>query len=140
MFVNGRWLNETIIPSSETEYGGMYQIRFENKYKLKKILDDLIRNEKSQSLYVNHVVKQKLTDFYLAGMDEQAIERTGIEPLKKTLINLQNLQTYQDLILFVLHWYKKTNRGLLFDFDVAPDERDTSVYMPNWRVRNGFFS
>ena len=136
MFANGRWLNQTIIPSSETEYGGIYQVKFDNKYKLKEILDDLIRDEKRDSLYANHPVKQKLTHFYRAGLDEQAIERAGIEPLKKTLTNLQNLHTYQDLIMFVLNWYKKSNDGLIFEFDVIPDERDTSVYMPAWRVRN----
>ena len=134
MYVNGRWFNQTIIPPSTTEYGGMYQMRFDNNYKLKKILDDLIQNETSESLNIDHAVKQKLTDFYLAGLDEQAIERAGIEPLKKTLIDLQNIPTYQGLITFVLDWYKKSNKGLIFEFDVYPDERNISVYMANWRV------
>lgn len=111
-------------------------MKYENNYKLKKILDDLIRNENSETLYANHAVKQKLTDFYLVGLDEQTIERVGIEPLRRTLINLENIPNYQDLILFILHWYKKTNRGLIFEFDVYPDERNTSVYMANWRVNS----
>jgi putative endopeptidase len=134
MFVNGRWINRTTIPLSETEYGGIYTIKYENKYKLKKILDDLLRNEKIESFYASPSIKQKLTDFYLAGLDQQAIERTGIEPLKDTLINLQNIQTYQELILFILNWYKKMNMGLIFEFDVFADERNTSTYMANWRV------
>jgi putative endopeptidase len=138
MFVNGRWINRTVIPLSETEYGGIYTMKYENKYKLKQILDDLLRNEKSDTFYASPSVKQKLTDFYLAGLDQTAIERAGIEPLKDTLINLQNTQTYQELIMFVLNWYKKMNTGLIFEFDVFADERDTSTYMANWRVKTDF--
>jgi putative endopeptidase len=134
MFVNGRWINRTTIPLSETEYGGIYAMKYENKYKLKKILDDLLRNEKIESFYGSPSIKKKLTDFYLAGLDQEAIERAGIKPLKDTLINLQNIQTYQELIMFILNWYKKTNIGLIFEFDVYADERNTSIYMVNWRV------
>jgi putative endopeptidase len=138
MFVNGRWINRTTIPLSETEWGGIYTMKYENKYKLKKILDDLIRNEKIES-YSSRSIKRKLTDFYLSGLDEQAIERVGIEPLKKTLIKLQDIKTYQELIMFILNWYKKMNQGLIFEFDVCADERNTSIYMVNWRVRKRFF-
>ncbi len=109
-------------------------MKYENKYKLKKILDDLLRNEKIESFYGSPSIKKKLTDFYLAGLDQEAIERAGIKPLKDTLINLQNIQTYQELIMFILNWYKKTNIGLIFEFDVYADERNTSIYMVNWRV------
>jgi putative endopeptidase len=138
MFVNGRWMNRTTIPLSEIEWGGIYTMKYENKYKLKKILDDLIRNEKPQSLYASHSIKRKLANFYLAGLDEQAIERVGIEPLKETLITLQNVKTYQELIIFILNWYKKMNQGLIFEFDVCADERNTSIYMVTWRVRKIF--
>lgn len=102
MFVNGRWINRTTIPSSEVEWGGIYTMKYENKYKLKKILDDLIRNENKELLYSNHSIERQLIDFYLSGLDEQAIEHAGIEPLKETLIELQNIQTYQELITFLL--------------------------------------
>jgi len=137
-FVNGRWINRTTIPLSEIEWGGIYTMNYENKYKLKKILDDLIRNEKIESSYSSHSIKRKLTDFYLSGLDEQAIERVGIEPLKKTLIKLQDIKTYQELIMFILNWYKKMNHGLIFEFDVCPDERNTSIYMVTWRVIKTF--
>ena len=134
-FANGRWLNRTTVPSSETDWGGINIIKYEIRYKIKKLLEDLLQNENVHRFYINHSVKQKLTDYYLAGLDEQAIERAGIEPLKDTLIELQNVQTYQELLMFVLNWYKKMNRGLIFEFDVFADERNTSVYMVNWRVR-----
>lgn len=127
MFVNGRWINRTTIPLSETEWGGLYTMKYENKYKLKKILDDLIRNH-------DNFQSNQLIDFYLSGLDEQTIEYIGIEPLKETLIKLQNIQTYEELIHFILDWYKKMNQGLIFDFDVSPDERNTSIYIVNWKV------
>jgi putative endopeptidase len=133
MFANGRWMNRTSIPPSQTVWGGIFQMQYENTYKLKRILDTLIRHEKRETYPINSA-KRKLTDFYTSGLDEKAIERAGIEPLKETLLNLQNVQTYQELITFILNWYKKMDHGLIFYFDVCVDDRNSSVYMVDWRV------
>ncbi|CAF1167619.1 unnamed protein product [Adineta steineri] len=133
MFVNGRWINRTTIPSSETAWGGLYTMKYENTYKLKRILDDLVRHEKAEELYPIDSIERKLTDFYLAGLDEQAREYTGLEPLKQTLIQLHNVQTYQELIEFILNWYIKMNKGLIFDFEVCADDRNSSINMVHWK-------
>jgi hypothetical protein len=36
--------------------------------------------------------------------------------------------------MFILNWYKKTDKGLLFDFDVSADDRNSSINMANWKV------
>ncbi|UJR10516.1 hypothetical protein I4U23_014719 [Adineta vaga] len=133
MFVNGRWINRTTIPSYESEWGGLFTMKYENTYKLKKILDDLVRHEKSQMPFHSHSIERKLIDFYLAGLDELAIELTGLEPLKETLLQLEKIQTYQELIRFCLIWYTKMNSGLIFHFDVHADDRNSSINMVHWK-------
>lgn len=32
------------------------------------------------------------------------------------------------------------NQGLIFEFEVCPDERNTSIYVVNWRVIQTLFS
>jgi putative endopeptidase len=133
-FVNGKWVNQTIIPSSQTEWGGVFTMTYNTLLQLKGILDELTRNATSESPHPVDSVSRQLSDLYLAGLDVQTIEQVGIEPLRKTLIQLHKINTYQELIMFVLNWYKQTNQGLIFDFDVASDERNSSVNMVIWRV------
>jgi putative endopeptidase len=133
-FANGRWLNRTIIPPSQTEWGSVYTMSYENLNRLKGILDDLTNNGTSETPHPIGSVQRKLGDLYLAALDEQTIERINIEPLRETLIQLENVITYQELIMFILNWYKKMNEGFIFQFDVYADERNTSINMPVWRV------
>jgi putative endopeptidase len=138
-FVNGRWVNRTIIPPSQTIWGSVYTMAYENSWKLKGILDELTQNGTSEAPFQVDSVRRKLGDLYLSGLDEKTIEETGIQPLKETFIRLQNVATYQELIMFILDWYKKMDQGLIFQFDVYADERNTSINMPVWRVRHLFY-
>ena len=131
-FVNGPWMNTTIMPPSQTDWGSIYTMIYETSFKLKHILDDLTRNGTSESPHPVDSIQRKLSDLYLAGLDEEEIEKVGIQPLKETFIQLESIQTYQELILFILDWYKKTNQGLLFRFEVYPDSRNSSVNIATW--------
>jgi putative endopeptidase len=133
-FVNGKWINQTVIPPSLTDWGGIYTITYETAFKLKNILDQLTRNGTSESPHPVDSVPRKLADLYLAGLDEQTIEKLGIQPLKETFFQLENIDTYQELIIFILNWYKKMDQGLLFQFNVYSDPRNSSVNMAIWRV------
>lgn len=130
-FVNGRWIEKTVIPPSLTDWGGLSTLTFQTVSQLKTILDELTLNGTSQSPHPAGSVYRKLTDLYLAGLDEQT---ASIEPLRETLLRLNNVRTAQGLIVFILDWYKTTDQGLLFYFDVYPDEKDSSVNIPVWKV------
>ena len=133
-FVNGPWLEQTLIPPSLTGWGSLYTVTHETLHQLKTILDELTENGTTQSAHPVGSVHRKLTDLYLSRLDEDRIELAGLEPLKETLLQLNVVQTPRELIFFILNWYKKSDRGLLFEFDVYPDERDTSVHIAVWKV------
>ena len=133
LFVNGRWLNRTTIPPSQTATGSIFGMRYENYFKLKRIMDDLISTDRSGVHLPAHSVQRRLADLYSAGLDEQAIERAGIEPIRETLLDLQRVETYQQLIGFLQKWYTETNLGLLFDIAVHADRRNSSVNAAYWK-------
>ncbi|CAF0769303.1 unnamed protein product [Adineta steineri] len=134
-FTNGRWLNRTVIPPSQIQWGSIYTMTYETLHKLKGILDGLTNNGTSEAPHPVDSLQRKLADLYLSGLDEQAIEQLNIEPLKETLIQLENVNTYQELILFALNWYKKTNIGIIFEFDVFADDRNTLVNIASWKQK-----
>ena len=134
LFVNGRWLNKTSIPPSQTIYGGLYQTEQENTLKLKTILDDLIRTEDPQHPYPAHSIQQQLADLYRAGLDVDAIDRADLEPLRETLVELKEISTYEQLLVFVAKVYREMNTGILFDFNVTPHSRNSSINLIQWHV------
>jgi putative endopeptidase len=133
-FVNGRWINQTIIPPSQTVWGSVYTMSYDNTWKLKGILDELTGNGTAEAPFPVDSVRRKVADLYLSGLDEPKIEEIGIQPLIETFTRLQNINTYQELILLILDWYTKMNQGLIFQFDVYADEKNTSINMPVWKV------
>jgi putative endopeptidase len=134
LFVNGRWLNQTSIPPSQTIWGGIVQTKHENNLKLKVILDDLIRTEDPRHPYPTRSVQQQLADFYRAGMNTEAIEQMGLEPLRETLLELEQVSTYEELLFFVARWYQEMNTEIFFEFEVNPDSRNSSINTIQWKV------
>ena len=133
LFVNGRWLNSTTIPASQTATGSIFGMKYENYFKLKRIMDDLISGDQAGVHFPVHSTQRKLADLYSAGLDEQVIERAGLDPLRETLVDLQRVETYHQLIEFLLRWTTKTNLGLLFDIAVQADRRNSSANAAYWR-------
>ena len=63
-FVNGHWINRTIIPPSQTNWGAVYTMSYEILFKLKDILDVLTRNGTSIPPHPVDSIERKLTDFF----------------------------------------------------------------------------
>lgn len=133
-FINGHWMNRTQIPPSETQWGSIYTMNSDTRLRLKGILDDLTQNGTSVSPHPHGSPRRQLSELYLAGLDEQAIEKAGLQPLEQTLIQLNQIQTYQELILFLIQWYKQSNQEVIFRFEVMPDNRNSSINMAHWIV------
>lgn len=138
LFVNGRWLNKTVIPSSQTAWGVYAEMDYENQFLLKTILDDLIANENITVTYPPGSVKRLLADLYRAGLNEEAVELAGIEPLRESLLELEAVNDYLSLIEFTLKWYKQMNQGILFNFFVEPDEQSSMTYVAHFIVSDRF--
>ena len=133
-FVNGRWVNRTTIPPSQVGWGGLYQMEDENLSHLKTLLDELTSKGSSPSSYPADSIDRKLGDLYIAALDVQALEQTGLQPLEENLRQINSVSTYEELMIVVLNWYKRSDRGLIFEFEVSVDGRNSSVNMAIWKV------
>ena len=80
-FSNGTWRKQNPIPASMTRWSRRWQAGETAKDRLKQILEEVAakRDWKPSS------VEQLIGDFYASCLDEEAVEKAGVEPLKPLL-------------------------------------------------------
>jgi len=118
----GGWIKNNPIPADQASwsvYGKLYQ---DNQRFLWGILEGLARNTGELS-----AAQRQLGDYFAACMDEVAIEKRGVEPLKAPLDRIAALQSSRELpgLLAVLHT-ALADDGLFFGFGSAQDYGDAS--------------
>jgi putative endopeptidase len=125
-FANGGWLKSHALPADKSRYGAMEELSERNRAILQKILNET----SAKKTWAKGSVEQKVGDFYASGMDEAAIEKRGLAPLKPLLATVDGLKTTKQLpaLLAKLH-----NQGLPggFGFFVMQDAKDSSHYLGN---------
>lgn len=123
-YANGTWLKNTPIPATESRWGSFNElIEFNNKA-LKAICEDVAANPGT-----NGSIRQKVGDFYAAGMDSVAIEKAGIAPLKPYLDRIDKLKNYTDLLAYITQEYAEGN-GSLFGFFGGLDAKNSTAFVP----------
>ncbi|WP_306589922.1 M13 family metallopeptidase [Geothrix sp. 21YS21S-4] len=123
-FANGGWLKTHALPADKSRYGTMEELSEGNRAILKRILEET----SAKRDWAKGSVQQKVGDFYAAGMDEAAIERRGLAPLKPILASIEGLKDVQRLpgLLADLH-----AQGLPggFAFFVRQDAKASTRYL-----------
>jgi len=92
-YANGTWLKNHPIPDDKIMYGSGEELNDFNQFALKDIIEVTVKNNtapKGSNI-------QKIRDFYLAGMDTLAIDKTGVTPLKKEFDIINNIKTLNDV-------------------------------------------
>jgi putative endopeptidase len=123
-YANGGWLKAHTIPADKPRYGAFEELSERNRTILKRILEET----SSKVNWAKGSVQQKVGDFYASGMDEAAIEKRGLAPLRTTLATIEGLKDAKQLpaLLAKLH-----NQGLPggFAFFVRQDAKASSQYL-----------
>ncbi len=86
-YANGAWFKQNPIPSTENSNGIFKTIGDTINSQIKQICE---KSAAESNLPVGSN-KQKIGDFYAAGMDTLAIEKAGLSPLKAELKNIESL-------------------------------------------------
>ena len=124
-YANGTWLKNTEIPSTEARWG-TFNILGDNNYQTLR----LILEEASKTRAEAGTDTQLIGDFYNSCMDEAAIEKAGIKPLKPFFKEIDKIKTVDELArrIALLH-----NAGfpVLFNLGVGPDVRDSGAVIIN---------
>jgi endothelin-converting enzyme/putative endopeptidase len=118
----GGWMKSNPIPADQSSWSVYGKLHDDNQRFLWGILDDLSKKTAGRT-----PTQQKIGDYFGACMDEAAVEKLGIDPLKPALAEIAAVKTKKDLATLLGHEHLITaSDGLLFGFGVDQDFADSS--------------
>lgn len=125
-YADGGWLVKNPVPADRARWGGFEELAERNRMVLKAIaLETSARTD-----WPKGSVRQKVSDFFAAGMDTEAIEKAGLAPLAPWTRKIESLKDAEALpaLLAELHRYQMPAG---FGFFVAQDQRNSTRYIPS---------
>jgi putative endopeptidase len=119
LYVNGKWVNKTKIPSSQSGVGGFTDLYYQTQDVLHHLLDSL-----SNAKPIQGSIEQKIADYYASGMDSVNIDKRGYEPLKSYLAKISSLTDPSAIMQFVAE-LQTEELGGPFNMNIGPDEKNS---------------
>lgn len=128
-FANGTWLSTAVIPPEERGWGAFAEIRDRNHSVLKALLE-----EAAAGGHRRGTPAQKVGDLFAVGMDEDAIERAGVQPIAEDLARIDALADVAALPP-LLAWLHQRRVLPAFSVTVLPDAKDS--HLPLLQLQQG---
>ncbi|MEM7314096.1 MAG: hypothetical protein AAF497_13195, partial [Planctomycetota bacterium] len=121
--VNGEWLQTKEIPPDKSNYGSFTALADAAQENVRDIIEDHDATRAPQGS-----IQRKLSDLYLSFMDEDVVEKKGIEVLDSDLDEIKALKTTEDV---VRHFGKLKFVGVSspIGFFVSQDAKDSTRYL-----------
>ncbi|MET0519388.1 MAG: M13 family metallopeptidase [Burkholderiaceae bacterium] len=121
-YANGKWLAANPIPADQTRWGSFVQLGERSLDAQHKLVDAAAANvARAQA----GSIEQKIGRLYQAGMDEAAIEKLGLEPLKPELAAIARLQDRAGLIRWLQAAHARGDE-LVFHMGASADYKNAS--------------
>ncbi len=117
----GTWRKNNPIPADESRWGRFNQLAEYNRQVLREILEKTAVNDPSRG-----PVMQKIGDYYHSCMDEQAVNRKGLDPIKRELARIAAIENRPQLIDTISFLQAKAVKAV-FVFSSQPDLHDASI-------------
>lgn len=117
----GTWLAKNPIPPDRPEWARFDELEERNLAILREILEKAAVNSPKRS-----PIEQKIGDYYAACMDEAAIEKKGIEPIKPELDRIAALSDNNLLADEVAH-LQRAGANVLFLFTSQQDYKNANA-------------
>lgn len=122
-FATGNWMKNNPIPSTERRWGIANLVRDDNYSKLKAICEDAAADVNA----VKGSNRQKIGDFWAAGMDSVRIDSLGLTPLRQELDKITSIKDISELMSVVAE-HQITGGSPLFQIGIYQDEMNSNVY------------
>ncbi len=122
-YVNGKWLDESEIPSDRSSDGAFMWLRDRSEKQVREIIEEL-----SNSPAPIGSNAQKIGDMYRSFMDEERIEKAGISPIAADLAKTQSITSVEDFLAVMGDLESRGGGGLFYTF-VNNDDKDSSTYI-----------
>ncbi len=124
-YADGGWIKANPIPADKARWGSFEEVADRNRAILKAILEET----SAKSDWPKGSIRQKVGDFYAAGMDEAAIEKAGTKPLAPWLAKVDALKSNADLPKLLAGFHaRRLPAG--FGLRIAQDQKESTRYMP----------
>lgn len=121
VFANGGWQKANPIPPAYSTWGTFNILQNQNEDTIRQILEDAAKDTQAQP----GSDAQKIGDFYYSGMDEAAINRAGIKPLKPELERIANIENQKQLQAEIAH-LQMLGVNALFGMGEMQDFKDST--------------
>ncbi|MBQ7528414.1 hypothetical protein IJT10_00725, partial [bacterium] len=118
LYAVGGWKKANPIPGDQARWGTFSILADNNTKILNEILEEASKNPSTS-------LEEKLGKFYASGMDEEAIERSGLALLKSDLQSVDDIRNIDDLQAYIAYMHAN---GLspYFSLGSAQDDKDSS--------------
>lgn len=120
-YANGGWLSSNPIPPEYSQWSLDNEIQERNETVLRDVLQAAAAKPGAAGS-----TTQKIGDFYASAMDEAAIEKAGIEPLRADLARIAALKDNAAIVPLLRDWHARGTQ-LLFDFGPEADMKNAST-------------
>ena len=119
----GTWMKNNPLPSDQSRWTRFNELATKNLEIERKILEQVQTPNPART-----AVQQKIEDYYAACMDEAAVERKGVTPLKPMLDQIDALKTRDQLTAEVIRLHRAGIRAF-FALRAQPDEKNAERYI-----------
>ncbi len=120
-FVNGKWIDNTEIPSDRTRWGSFDELRKNTDEDVMAILKEAI-NDKTIDPNSDQA---KAINLYKSILDTVTRDKQGIEPLKPYLAKIEAVKSAKDVALLITEMEKDGNGVGFFGTYVGTDAKDS---------------
>ncbi|MCW2796719.1 M13-type metalloendopeptidase [Nocardioides sp.] len=130
--VNGRWLDETEIPSDRSSWGPFVELADVAEGQVRQIIEGLAGftaaegSSSAEGLSADEA--RKIGDLYASFMDEAAVNRRGLRPVRALIDAVGALRDVRDLAAFLGEFERIGGHGLFGSY-VDTDDRNSDRYL-----------
>ncbi|KAJ3315827.1 hypothetical protein HDV04_000034 [Boothiomyces sp. JEL0838] len=116
-YVNGCWLAKNKIPAEYPTWNTFTILHEESKENLKVMFDDLLKDGSSSLL----------AEFYIAAMNEAAIEEAGLSPISNDVNDVDAIDTLDSFFILTAKLGMETLGNCFWYTYVGADDRNSSM-------------
>ena len=121
MHVNKEWYDNAVIADDQVGVGSYSFLNIPQKVLLENILEDVSAGEHPVGS-----IEQKVGDFYASGMDTEAINQRGFEPIQPTLERIDGINDIPSLMSFVTEEIEVQNNSII-SLSIAADNKNSEI-------------
>ena len=123
-YAGGTWLKNNPIPDDKTSYGEFDKVYEKSISDVKSILEEAAANADNDP---KGSLDQKMGYFYSSGLDTNAIDKLGYEPIKPLFEKIDSITSVPQMLGVVANLHLHAI-GSMFDMGIEQDLMNSKVY------------